>query len=134
MGTRASVGAATRTADEGCHRQHLHRLLIWERISLFQAEGVAGLHSFGFADIQQDSARTCTAGRKRGKPARSQRGVDRVINEDRLGLDRVDIQAKRYAKGNTVGRPEVQRFVGSLVGLGATKVVFVTASTFSPQA
>ena len=61
-------------------------------------------------------------------------GVDGVINEDRLGLDRVYVQAKRYAMGNTVGRPEVQAFVGSLVGLGATKGVFVTTSTFSPQA
>ena len=61
-------------------------------------------------------------------------GVDGVINEDRLGLDRVYIQAKRYGKGNAVGRPEIQAFVGSLVGLGATKGVFVTTSTFSPQA
>lgn len=58
-------------------------------------------------------------------------GVDGVINEDRLGLDRVYVQAKRYAPGNTVGRPEVQAFVGSLVGMGATKGVFVTTSTFS---
>jgi restriction system protein len=61
-------------------------------------------------------------------------GVDGVINEDRLGLDRVYIQAKRYGKSNAVGRPEIQAFVGSLVGLGATKGVFVTTSTFSPQA
>jgi restriction system protein len=61
-------------------------------------------------------------------------GVDGVINEDRLGLDRVYVQAKRYASGNGVGRPEVQAFVGSLVGLGATKGVFVTTSTFSPHA
>lgn len=61
-------------------------------------------------------------------------GVDGVINEDRLGLDRVYVQAKRYAAGNSVGRPEVQAFVGSLVGLGATKGVFVTTSTFSQQA
>jgi restriction system protein len=61
-------------------------------------------------------------------------GVDGVINEDRLGLDRVYVQAKRFGRGNTVGRPEVQAFVGSLVGLGATKGVFVTTSTFSPQA
>ena len=61
-------------------------------------------------------------------------GVDGVINEDRLGLDRVYVQAKRYAKGNTVGRPEVQAFVGSLVGLGAQKGFFVTTSAFSPQA
>lgn len=61
-------------------------------------------------------------------------GVDGVINEDRLGLDRVYVQAKRYGAGSTVGRPEVQGFVGSLVGLGATKGVFVTTSTFSMQA
>jgi restriction system protein len=60
-------------------------------------------------------------------------GVDGVINEDRLGLDRVYVQAKRYKDG-TVGRPEVQAFVGSLVGLGATKGVFVTTSTFSQGA
>jgi restriction system protein len=61
-------------------------------------------------------------------------GVDGVIDEDRLGLDRVYVQAKRYAHGNNVGRPEVQAFVGSLVGLGATKGVFVTTSAFSSQA
>lgn len=61
-------------------------------------------------------------------------GVDGVISEDRLGLDRIYVQAKRYAGGNTVGRPDVQAFVGSLVGLGASKGVFVTTSTFSPQA
>jgi len=61
-------------------------------------------------------------------------GVDGVINEDRLGLDRVYIQAKRYAAGNAVGRPDVQAFVGSLVGLGASKGVFVTTSTFSAHA
>jgi len=61
-------------------------------------------------------------------------GVDGVINEDRLGLDRVYVQAKRYAEGNTVGRPDIQAFVGSLVGLGASKGVFVTTSSFSQQA
>lgn len=60
-------------------------------------------------------------------------GVDGVINEDRLGLNRVYVQAKRYAE-TTVGRPDVQAFVGSLVGHGATKGVFVTTSTFSSQA
>ena len=39
-------------------------------------------------------------------------GVDGVINEDRLGLDSVYVQAKRFGKGNAVGRPEVQAFVG----------------------
>ncbi|WP_287073862.1 restriction endonuclease [Mesorhizobium sp.] len=59
-----------------------------------------------------------------------------VIDEDRLGLDRIYVQAKRkrHAAHVAVGRPEVQGFVGRLVGLGATKGVFVTTSTFSSHA
>jgi restriction system protein len=61
-------------------------------------------------------------------------GVDGVIDEDRLGLDRIYVQAKRYAAHVSVGRPEIQGFVGSLVGLGASKGVFVTTSSFSSPA
>jgi restriction system protein len=61
-------------------------------------------------------------------------GIDGVINEDALGLDAVYVQAKRYASDNTVGRPDVQRFVGSLTGEGASKGVFVTTSSFSREA
>jgi restriction system protein len=61
-------------------------------------------------------------------------GVDGVIDEDRLGLDRIYVQAKRYSAHVGVGRPEIQGFVGSLVGLGANKGVFVTTSTFSTPA
>lgn len=61
-------------------------------------------------------------------------GIDGVMNEDRLGLDAVYIQAKRYALENTVGRPALQAFVGSLTGENATKGVFVTTSGFSSQA
>lgn len=60
-------------------------------------------------------------------------GVDGIVNEDVLGLDRLYVQAKRYTSG-VVGRPEVQAFTGSLVGFGANKGVFVTTSTFSRQA
>lgn len=60
-------------------------------------------------------------------------GIDGVIDEDRLGLDRIYVQAKRYASA-IVGRPEIQGFVGSLVGVSASKGVFVTTSTFSRQA
>lgn len=56
--------------------------------------------------------------------------VDAVINEDRLGLDRVFVQAERYDEEIAIGRPEVQGFVGSLVGFGANKGVFVTTSTY----
>jgi len=54
--------------------------------------------------------------------------------EDVLGLDAVYIQAKRYAPDNKVGRPDIQRFVGSLTGESATKGVFVTTSSFSREA
>lgn len=61
-------------------------------------------------------------------------GIDGIINEDALGLDAVYVQAKRYAPDNTVGRPDIQRFIGSLTGEGATKGVFVTTSSFSREA
>ena len=61
-------------------------------------------------------------------------GIDGVINEDVLGLDRVYVQAKRYDPDSTVGAPAIQGFTGSLVGRGASKGVFVTTSSFSKQA
>jgi restriction system protein len=59
-------------------------------------------------------------------------GIDGVINEDRLGLDVVYVQAKRWEA--TVGRPEIQRFAGALQGQRARKGVFITTSTFSAEA
>jgi restriction system protein len=61
-------------------------------------------------------------------------GIDGMIKEDTLGLDIVYVQAKRYADGNTVGRADVQSFAGSLDGVGATKGIFFTTSTFSQGA
>lgn len=61
-------------------------------------------------------------------------GIDGTIKEDPLGLDIIYLQAKRYAKDNTVGRPDIQKFIGSLSGEGATKGVFVTTSSFTKEA
>jgi restriction system protein len=61
-------------------------------------------------------------------------GVDGVIREDRLGLDRVYLQAKRYKPGNPIDSPTVQGFVGALVGRGAQKGVLITTSTFTKNA
>ncbi|WP_028713326.1 restriction endonuclease [Paracoccus sp. J55] len=61
-------------------------------------------------------------------------GIDGVVNEDKLGLDAVYIQAKRYALDNVVGRPALQAFIGSMTGESATKGVFVTTSSFSREA
>ena len=59
-------------------------------------------------------------------------GIDGIIKEDRLGLDIIYIQAKRWE--STVGRPEVQRFAGALQGKRARKGVFITTSSFSREA
>jgi len=72
------------------------------------------------------------AGRRLGRSGDG--GIDGVINEDALGLDAVYVQAKRYAPENTIGRPVVQQFVGSLTGEGASKGVLVTTSSFSAEA
>lgn len=61
-------------------------------------------------------------------------GVDGVIDQDALGLDRVYLQAKRYATGNTVGSGAIRDFFGSLDRHKATKGLFVTTSTFSASA
>lgn len=58
-------------------------------------------------------------------------GIDGIIKEDRLGLDAIYIQAKKWE--GTVGRPEIQRFVGALAGQGAKKGVFITTSSFSKE-
>lgn len=60
-------------------------------------------------------------------------GVDGVINEDRLGLGQIFLQAKCYAANNTVGRPTIQAFVGAMHGR-AQKGVFITTSSFSKEA
>ena len=59
-------------------------------------------------------------------------GIDGVINEDRLGLDVIYIQAKRWQ--DQVGRKEIQSFVGALAGKQAHKGVFITTSTYSQNA
>jgi restriction system protein len=59
-------------------------------------------------------------------------GIDGVINEDRLGLDVIYVQAKRWK--TNVGRPEIQSFVGALAGKKASKGIFITTSSFHDNA
>ncbi|MFW5691253.1 MAG: restriction endonuclease [Chloroflexota bacterium] len=61
-------------------------------------------------------------------------GIDGVIHEDKLGLDTIYVQAKRWARDRAVGRPDVQGFVGSLIGAGGKKGVFITTSRFTREA
>jgi restriction system protein len=61
-------------------------------------------------------------------------GIDGIIKQDELGLDTIYIQAKRWDKGISVSRPELQKFAGALLGEGATKGVFITTSSFGKPA
>ena len=70
------------------------------------------------------------AGKALGKP--DDEGIDGIIKEDRLGLDVIYLQAKRWEK--TIGRPDIQQFAGALQGQRARKGVFITTSTFSSDA
>lgn len=61
-------------------------------------------------------------------------GIDGYINEDKLGLDIIHFQAKRYKEDNKIGRPVMQSFVGALDGAGGSKGVFITTSSFTKEA
>lgn len=61
-------------------------------------------------------------------------GIDGVIREDKLGFEKIYIQAKRWGVDSTVGSPELQKFVGALTGQGATKGAFITTAGFSKAA
>jgi len=82
------------------------------------------LVAMGYGGSRED------AGRSIGQ--RGDEGIDGIIKEDRLGLDVIYLQAKRWE--GTVGRPEIQRFVGALHGKRARKGVFITTGKFSNEA
>ena len=92
--------------------------------SLFEKLVVELLVKMGYGGSRQD------AGRAVGKSG--DEGIDGIIKEDRLGLDIIYIQAKRWEA--TVGRPEVQKFAGALQGQRAKKGIMLTTSSFSSEA
>lgn len=61
-------------------------------------------------------------------------GVDGVIDEDALGLERIYVQAMRYQEGSNISREAIQAFVGALAGVAATEGVFITTSIFTTRA
>jgi len=81
------------------------------------------LHRMGYGASRADLQRVGGSG---------DGGIDGVISLDKLGLEKVYVQAKRWQQ--TVGRPEVQAFYGALAGQRATKGVFITTSSFTAQA
>lgn len=87
------------------------------------AAGAAGLHAMGYGTSRSDLQRVGGAG---------DGGIDGVISLDRLGLEKVYVQAKRWQA--SVGRPELQAFYGALAGHKARKGVFIATSSYTAQA
>lgn len=112
--------------------QKLHAELISEILSItkkcsasfFESLVVDVLTKMGYGGSRAD------AGKAVGKSHDG--GIDGIIKEDRLGLDVIYIQAKRWE--GTVTRPEIQKFAGALIGKKAKKGVFITTSNFSKEA
>lgn len=92
--------------------------------SFFERLVVELLVKMGYGGTLADAARVI--GRS------GDEGIDGIINEDRLGLDAIYIQAKRWE--GVIGRPEIQKFVGALQGQRAHKGVFITTSDFTKEA
>lgn len=92
--------------------------------SLFEKIVVELLVKMGYGGSRRD------AGQAIGRTG--DEGIDGIIKEDRLGLDIIYLQAKRW--NNTVSRPEIQKFAGALQGQRAKKGIFITTSSFSRDA
>ncbi|WP_292387169.1 restriction endonuclease [Methanosarcina sp. UBA5] len=112
--------------------KELHNELVSEVLSIikkcstsfFESLVVDVLTKIGYGGSRTDAGRA--AGRSHDG------GIDGIIKEDRLGIDVIYIQAKRWE--GTVPRPEIQKFAGALIGKKAKKGVFITTSTFSREA
>ncbi|MEO5607022.1 MAG: restriction endonuclease, partial [Polaromonas sp.] len=91
--------------------------------SFFETIVLDVLHRMGYGGSRSDLQRVGGSG---------DGGIDGIISLDRLGLEKVYVQAKRWQ--STVGRPEVQGFYGALAGQRANKGVFITTSGYTAQA
>ncbi len=88
-------------------------------VDLLVAMGYGGSH---------DDAAASVVGRS------GDEGIDGIIKEDKLGLENIYVQAKRWQADSSVGRPDIQQFAGALQGKKARKGVFITTSTFTREA
>lgn len=130
----ASLPAESETPEEALERaqRSIRQALAQELLSrvkacspaFFEQLVVELLVTMGYGGSRAD------AGERIGQSGDG--GVDGIIKEDRLGLDVIYIQAKRWQ--NVVGRPEIQKFVGALQGQRARKGVFITTSAFTADA
>ncbi|MFM0233268.1 restriction endonuclease [Paraburkholderia sediminicola] len=125
--TKNTPEEAIELAYQGLRKQLGLELLSWILScspTFFEQLVVELLVKMGYGGSRRD------AGERVGQTGDG--GIDGIIKEDRLGLDTIFIQAKRWQ--GAVGRPEIQKFVGALQGQRAKKGVFITTSTYTADA
>jgi restriction system protein len=115
--------AASLSIRQSLGREILEKLLTASP-SFFEKTVVELVVAMGYGGTRKD------AGQAIGQTG--DEGIDGIIKEDRLGLDTIYLQAKRWSQ--TVGRPEIQKFAGALQGFRAKKGIFITTSDFSREA
>jgi restriction system protein len=106
--------------------EELLKAVIGSSPGFFEKLVVELLVKMGYGGSQRDAARA--VGRS------GDEGIDGIIDEDKLGLDTIYIQAKKWKEEITVSRPEIQKFVGALQGQRARKGIFITTTRFSAEA
>ena len=139
---RAGVEAATvpEPADDGASPQDLLDQAVAESRAALEGELLTRALALSPRDFERLVVRLLAAmgyGRSgavehSGQPGDA--GIDGIISQDPLGLDRIYLQAKRYAPDQAVQRPAVQGFVGALMGAQGDRGVFITTSRFSEGA
>jgi len=117
------IASAYRTIKAGIQKEILENIMS-SSPAFFERLVIDLVVRMGYGGSRSD------AGRAIGKSGDG--GIDGIINEDKLGLDVIYIQAKRWE--GSVGRPEIQKFAGALQGQRARKGIFITTSSFSEHA
>lgn len=117
---RSYMALRSQLADElleqikGCSPDFFERLVVDVIVAM------------GYGGTQRDAARATQRS--------NDGGIDGIIKQDRLGLDTIYIQAKKWDESRPIHRPEIQKFAGALQGVRAKKGIFITTSSFSDGA
>ena len=126
----STSGSVDITPDEQMAKSHAqHQNMLSDEI----LDSVKGVTPSGFEHLVVELLSKMGYGDGRVVGHSGDQGIDGILNQDTLGLEKVYVQAKRHTSSQ-VGEPEIRNFSGSLVAQGATKGVFITTFTFSPTA
>ncbi len=137
----AATPSLSAPASDGATPREAITTAVEEHNAAVAAELLTRIHDRDPAFLERLVLRVLTAMGYGGVAGRAEHlgrsgdeGLDGVIRQDPLGLDRIYVQAKRYAQDRAVGRPDIQGFVGALHGAQADRGVFITTSRFSSDA